>query len=107
MWLSSPNLLIVTPGVHPMKIIFTSLLVLIIGKISFGQSANYPQSPTTQPIEESDINKFNRRLEMIYQQKNDDTLTQQIVYGSVEFVAAYQLNSFITKVDQRKISSLC
>jgi len=106
MWLSSPNLLIVTPGPKRMKITFTSLLILIIANISFGQSATYPQSPTAKPIEESDINRFNQRLELIYKQKNDDTLTQQIVYGSVEFVAAYQLNSLITKVDQRKISSV-
>lgn len=89
-----------------MKIIFMFLLILILGKMSAAQTTYPQQNPPPKPIQNSDIDKFNNRLERIYDQKNQDTFTQQIVYGSVELVAAYHLNSFIPKVDQRKIASL-
>ncbi len=52
------------------------------------------------------IDDFQRRLNQRFDRADSETVTQQVIYGSVEAVAAYQLNGLITKVDEKAIATI-
>ena len=47
------------------------------------------------------INNFNQRLQNIYEQSDSKTQSRQIVFGTAEAIAAYQLGSFVSKRDKK------
>lgn len=93
MWLCNSKY-IVLEGVlmKSLSFIYATLLVF---SLAF---ANHSKA---QSVEE-----FNHRLDTIYGQGNQDTLIQQVVFGSLEAIAAYKLEGLISKPDRRAIAAV-
>lgn len=97
-------------GMYPQKIIRSKLfmntssifhkahkakLITIIAVLVFASSAR------AQLVED-----FHTRLNNAFGPQTKETVTQQLIYGTVEAVAAYQLGGLITKVDRKAIANL-
>lgn len=78
-----------------MKKIFT---VATIGLSLFFTTESYAS--------QNQLTDFNNRLDRIYGQANTSTTPQQVLYGTLEFYAAYKINSLISKVDRLSVKSI-
>ncbi len=61
------------------------------------------QDPTHAVRYPSAVNHFHRRLNSVYSKSNENTLGQQIVYGSIELLAYYRLGKLLDHTDRQTI----
>lgn len=82
-------------------------IVLFTNNIAKAQtSPQYPQPAPQKPYVAQEIERFNRRLDRTYQQASQDTYGQQLLYFSLEGLAAWKLNTLVTPKDVVAIESV-
>lgn len=84
----------------------SSPMAMIISTIALFTLNFGPKSLAQEKYNSENIENFHDRLNGTFRQSNEDTIVQQIIYGSIEALAAYKLDSFITYPDRKEILSI-